>query len=76
LGKLVEYLKLPEGTFHRSLADAKHLMDIFLVGVGKLPGSTTIEDLEKAAGGALKIGSPTKQPHSFRKMEDEIPPGT
>jgi DNA polymerase III epsilon subunit len=76
LGKLVEYLKLPEGKFHRTLVDAKHLMDIFMVGVGKLPGSATIEDLKTAAGGALKIGTPPKQPHSFRKIEDEIPPGS
>jgi DNA polymerase III epsilon subunit family exonuclease len=74
LDKLVEYLKLPEGTFHRSLADAKHAMDIFLVGIGKLPGDATLEDVMELTGGALKFTAPKpKQPHSFKSAEPSGP---
>jgi DNA polymerase III epsilon subunit family exonuclease len=70
LDKLVEYLKLPEGTFHRSLADAEHAKDLFLAGVRKMPDDATLEDLVKAAGGALKFATPKlKEPHSFRSTE-------
>ena len=70
LDKLVEYLKLPQGTFHRSLADAEHAMDLFLTGIKKLPGNATLEDVTKLAGGALKFATPkSKEPHSFRSIE-------
>jgi len=73
LDKLVEHLKLPQGTFHRSLADAQHAMDLFLVGIGKLPGNATLDDVTKLAGGALKFATPQpKQPHSFRSIESSV----
>ncbi len=70
LDKLVEYLKLPEGKFHRALADAEHAMDLFLTGVRKMPENTTLQDVTKLAGGALKFTTPPpKQPHPLRSIE-------
>lgn len=49
LGKLVDYLKLEKGGYHRAAADAHHLTNIFLMGVAqqKPDGLEQLESWQK-----------------------------
>jgi len=55
LGRLVESLSLPQGTYHRALADSEHLMHLFLCGLGRLPPHATVEDLLAVPGARIRF---------------------
>lgn len=56
--RLVKYLGIPAGSFHRALADSQYVTAIFLAGIRKLPPNAILEDLIKTVGPPLKFGYP------------------
>lgn len=50
LPRLVESLGLPEGGFHRALADAHHVMHLFTHGSRRLADTARVEDLVATPG--------------------------
>ncbi|MFO7871579.1 MAG: 3'-5' exonuclease [Kiritimatiellia bacterium] len=53
LRALVEHLGVKAASFHRALADASYLAEIFTRGVSALPEQPSLKELEESAGGAM-----------------------
>jgi DNA polymerase III epsilon subunit len=66
VASLVKYLNLATGSFHRADSDAVHTAGIFAAATGTLGPYQTLQDVERACGGAIHFGETNAAP----KAED------